>query len=791
MADESERPVDVDQQDKRNSVFRHFDEKNSEKPELPQSVMPEFIGRLMAVRRWKYRLSNLGLDAGSQIHLATTHEVDSGTVFNLFPVFASFGIIGYFLAPAEPSIFALLLTVFGLLAICFRMEIHGSGYLFLVALLAMFVGAFTAKTSVINNHTVIIERQITAQISGLVLAVESNKRGAPRYLVKVITIEGLVANELPDRVRLSAASRHSPILVGEGIEGLARMQPVSGPVYPGGYDFSFFARFKGLGGSGFFMGAPAKSETNPEIGIKDWLLVKVNRSRRIIEKRIRAVLPTQTGQFAIALITGNRSGISQTTQNNLRKSGLAHILAISGLHMALVTLTVIWVIRLVASCLPQIVLHYPVKKWATATGFITATLYLFISGGGIATQRAWIMICVMLLAVMMDRRAITMRSVAVSATIVLALSPQNLFSPGFQMSFTAVIALVAGYEEITKRRGERKMLASNEGNVGRFYEVIKSSFRYLGGIAVTSLIAGTATAFLSAWHFHQIAPLGLVANLLAMPVVTILVMPLALLSVLLMPYGLEGLVLQPLGLALELVVDIARRVEEISPQEQTGLLPRSFLPLFLCGFMFLCILKTWLRLFGIIAVAMCLAMISVDAQTPDIIVSENGRAIAVKNRDEDLFLLYPRRNRFVSDIWLKAWGGSRKTGLEGFSAENCNKDSCLVDLVSGHKMSLIYDPALLENACAQSDILIAPRLWWARCKGAVKPKLVLTRYDFEQFGTHALYLKEVTLLSTTSTARQGEIRVETSLPPPTRPWHRKVRKVRGFKDGKLIVEDEK
>jgi len=324
--------------------------------------------------------------------------------------------------------------------------------------------------------------------------------------MKPHAIDGLSADELPRYIRASAASGAADFLPGQQIEGLVRLQPVLGPAFPGSYDFGLHAWFQGLGGSGFFMGKPQRVLGEAmQISILDTGRVSVNRFRQDVENRIREALPAKAAGITIALVTGNKSGIDGESQDLLRRTGLAHILAISGLHMALVTLTLIWVVRFLFALSPAITLNYPVKKFAVCLAFLGASFYLLLSGAGIATQRAWIMISIMLLAVLLDRRAVTMRSVVISACIILILSPESLLSPGFQMSFAAVAALVAGYEALNKWRHAR--LASRGNSIiaekragGR---MIESATTYFGGLAITSLIAGTATAFVAAWHFHQ------------------------------------------------------------------------------------------------------------------------------------------------------------------------------------------------------------------------------------------------------------------------------------------------
>ncbi|KAG1700573.1 hypothetical protein GQR58_005259 [Nymphon striatum] len=229
------------------------------------------------------------------------------------------------------------------------------------------------------NHTPMLERQMTGQLQAVILGVDQNRRGSARYLVKPIALGDLQGSQIPNRLRVSAAAKHDRMMPGDQISGLVRLQPVSGPVYPGGYDFSFFAWHEGMGGSGFFMGRPEKSQVAHALSFGEHFTVAINTMRI-------AAMPNESGKIAIALVTGNKSHIPEKVQESLRKTGLAHILAILGLHMALVTLTVIWGVRLILVLIPALALRYPIKKWAVCAGFFSATNYLMLSGAGIATQ---------------------------------------------------------------------------------------------------------------------------------------------------------------------------------------------------------------------------------------------------------------------------------------------------------------------------------------------------------------------------------------------------------------------
>ncbi len=724
-------------------------------------------------RRIRLRASIHLLNFNDKVKSEIITEIETGLGFNLMPVFLGIGIMIYFSIPAEPSMIALALTLLALLAIIRKLSLYGMLLHMLLGLSAITIGMLTAQFATHYNQTPVLERQMTAKINALILGIDQNKRGSARYIVKPLNLGDLESNQIPNKLRVSAAAKHDNMRPGDQISGLVRLNPVSGPVHPGGYDFSFFAWHEGLGGSGFFMGRPEKIKPDYTPGLVENFTIYSNRMRIAVEERILNSMPLHTGNIAVALVTGNKTRIPEDVQETLRKTGLAHILAISGLHMALVTLTVIWGIRYVMVFIPTLALRYQIKKWAVCAGFVSATFYLMLSGGGIATQRAWVMISVMLLAVLMDRRAITMRSVAISALIVLLVNPQSIYSPGFQMSFAAVTALVAGYEWINKRRrlkAEEIFIPINQSIIAR---VSSGFFGYFSGIATTTLIAGTATAFIAAWHFYQVAPLGLVANLIAMPIVSIVIMPFVLFSLLLMPYGLEYIPLTMVSFGVEWVVNASSWVEGVSPNGNTGLLPRYMIVLFAVSLIWLTIFKTRVRVFGFVPL-MILPFIIRAPIIPDVIISENGRAAAIRTQNETLGLLYPKGSKFVQTIWLKAWSGGKSEKLN-LSKDQCNRERCIVVLPSSKVLHIVYNPEHLQSSCKRADILIAPRLWWVNCRTR-SPELVLKRHDFERFGTHALYVKKVRQKANTDNRKlKTKILVQTALPEPTRLWHRVVR----------------
>ncbi len=589
---------------------------------LSDTLASERVG---VVARLATRGTEVVVRAADVLGALAVREREAGSLFNFVPVFIGLGVIVYFNSPAEP-VFAVVLASLAALALAaLQRQTHGAGYYSMVAVALLLAGMSAAQLRTMMAGGPVIAVETTATVRGLVLSAEATRKGGVRYLMRPLSIEGLEAGAMPKRVRLSAASKHQKVLPGGVIEGVARLQPFSGPAYPGSFDFGFFNWFDGLGATGFFMGAPSPAGGSVQTQPDETGLVLMNRLRISMTERIRAAVGGEAGDICAALITGERMAVDEATEESFRRSGLAHILSISGLHMVLVTLTAVWLLRFLLALSPRLALHYPVRKWAVSAGFASATFYLFLSGAEVATQRSYLMIAIMLIAMLVDRRAMTMRNVALAALAILLIAPESVLEPGFQMSFAAAGSLVAAYAALGQfkqaRMGRRETAGPRFGIAGKFGA-------YVGGLLLTSLVAGFATGLFAAWHFHRIAPMGLVANLFAAPVISIVMMPSALLSVLLMPYGMEKLALVPMGWSVDAVVAISDWVNKYPVPDATGRQPFVLLMCGATGLLLLILLKTRLRLIGILPIAAMLAFGKAEP-SPDLIISQGGRAIGM------------------------------------------------------------------------------------------------------------------------------------------------------------------
>jgi len=300
----------------------------------------------------------------------------------------------------------------------------------------------------------------------------------------------------------------------------------------------------------------------------------------------------------------------------------------------------------------------PVKKFAAVGAIMTATAYLLISGGSVSTQRAWIMLTVMLVAVLADRPALTMRNVALAAIVIIFMSPSAVVGPGFQMSFAATAALISAYALISRRSRGNAQIHGTGKQRSRLVRGMVFLAKGFVGLAITSLVAGLATGLFSAHHFHRVATGGLLANLLAMPLVTLVVMPAGLVAMLLMPLGLDAWPLLLMGQGLEAVVAVANDVQALGGDVSVGQIPLQSTLIAGTGFVILTLLRSWLRLAGIVLIGAGFALATplFAGAGPDILISEKGDLVGLVDRT-GLASNTARPSDFVFSQWRTAMRG--------------------------------------------------------------------------------------------------------------------------------------
>lgn len=620
------------------------------------------------------------------------------------PVLFGLGIWVYFVQVAEPPAWIGLVLAASAVAILFGVAFVSARYLLRMALLGIAVSCLGFSAAQFRAHTVaapVLERSMTATLEGRILELSRSQRGLPRLLLDRVTLHGIAPDKTPARVRVTLRKTDSlrDLLPGTRAIVYARLSPPSGPVEPGGFDFRRFAWFDSLGAIGLARGAVIIAPPARDATVLDRLFIGVARLRVALARHLRDVLGTEQGGFAAAILIGDRSGIAPETTEALRASNLAHLLAISGLHMGLLTGFIFALVRYGLGLVPVIALRVDTKKAAAVAAMLAGLAYLLMSGATVATQRSYIMVVVILCAVLLNRPALTLRAVALAAMIILVLQPESLMHIGFQMSFAATTALVAIYGTVNAQG----WLGTRSGFLGQ-----------AGAVVLTSLIAGLATAPFAAANFHQTAPYGLIANVLAVPLMGICIMPAAVIGLLAIPFGLSDLPLAVMGQGIEVVLVIARWVSGMEGAVRAVVSPTApvLIPLTLGG-LWLCLWLGRVRLFGIAGIVCGLLWWTVSTDRPDLLVSETGKQIGLLT-DTGRAMLDPRKERYVAGRWLAADGdrvtlheAAQRNGILRIKdGSEAAYGKWMVRTVTTKKIS----SERLTSLCQPHTVLIAPKI---------------------------------------------------------------------------------
>jgi competence protein ComEC len=651
------------------------------------------------------------------------------------PVSVAVGVGTYFALHAEPPLWTgpVATGVFGsgaLLATAFVRRGRAATLLAIVALTLASIGFTVAQVRTAIVATPVLGARIgPVTVTGTAIATEVFEKGG-RITLDQPDVEGLEPAQTPRRIRLSLRGDQPAIVPGDRVRARAMLIPVPPPSRPGAFDFQRQAFFDGIGATGFSLGAATVDERTAG-SASGSLGLRIARLRRAIAERISATVGGDAGAVMTALIVGDRGRISGPTITAIRNAGLAHLLAISGLHIGLVAGSVFLALRLLGALSPEIALRWPVKKFAAVAAMIVAGVYMLLAGASIPTERAFLMIAVVFTAVILDRRGISMRLVAFAALAILLFRPEALLGASFQLSFAAVIALVAVYET----RAATRLIIHGEGRSAL------AVFRYPAGIAATTIIATLATAPLAAYHFNQVAWYGVVANVIAVPLTALWIMPWAVVSVLLMPLNLEVLGLTPMAWGVRGLIAVAEGVAEW-PGAVSGVpsIPRAALLVWVAGGLWLALWRSSWRWLGGIGFAVA-AVIAVSADGPDVLADADGRLLAVRLNDERL-ALSSKTPRFTAAAWLRAAGQEETTaawpklGANADGTLSCDPSGCLYRR-HGVVVAFVRTAEAMDDDCRTANVVISLIPIRTPCP---VPGPVIDRFDLRRDGTHAVWL---------------------------------------------------
>ncbi|MBF9195201.1 ComEC/Rec2 family competence protein [Microvirga terrestris] len=660
--------------------------------------IPRSATRVVALpRSWGTSIEWRLLDGRGWLSNAITQEIEQRRLFPWIPVCFGIGILLFFRADGAPALWAPMgaFAVSGAAGIALRRNM--TALIAMIALSAIFAG-FAA--GVIRTRSVAapaLMRITITTIAGFIEAVEDREEGQ-RLLIRVLEMKDVAEAERPRLVRVSVRAG-AGLMAGQFVTGTARLLPPPEAAWPGGYDFARDAYYKGIGAVGSMVGQVRR--VNPSKP-PDWslqLAAQVDEARNTLTQRIATSIGGAAGGVGAALVTGKRGLIPEPTNDILRGAGIYHIVSISGLHMVLAAGTFSWLVRALLALTPAVALLWTVKKIAALAAMIGATIYCIFSGSDVATERSLIMTLVMFGAVLVDRPALSIRNLSIAALIVLAREPEALLGPSFQMSFGAVAAMMALVPLMHRKPVERTPATT-----------IELGLRWLGramlGLVTTTLVASIATTPFAAYHFQSLNPYGLIGNALALPLVSAVVMPSAVLGVLAYPFSLDRPVWQVMGGAVEQVLAVSAWVGSFSGS--TVVVPAlsiGALALLSLGLLILTIPASSLRWMALVPAGIGLALTMVPDRY-DIFIDREGAGAAIRGSQGQLALV-GRPSNFVTEQWLRADGDARNADDISLRREAlCDSTGCVVVAGDGRRIAFVLDYAAFEEDCRRANVIV-------------------------------------------------------------------------------------
>lgn len=515
-------------------------------------------------------------------------------VFLWTPVAFGCGAAVYMTARSEPPLW--LLAAVALAGVALAIWGGRRGMLTAVVTLMLACGACGALVGGLRTRTVaapvVTEGGGPRLVEGWVVDVDSPGSAGPRLVLAPTWIQGV--ERLPARVRIGVEPER---LYGPGapIRARALLNPPPGPAAPGTYDFARDGYFRRLGAVGYAVSGPEAVSLRPP-GWGTRLAIRLNAFRWALSRRIVDHLGPERGGVAAAMVTGHEAWVSREVQDAMRDSGLAHVLSISGLHMAIVGGFVFFAVRAALAAVPAVAERLSTKKAAAVAGLIAVGAYLALSGAPPPAVRAAVTASVAFCAILAGRRAVTLRALAFAALLVLALQPEAVLQPGFQMSFSATAALVALAEAAPQR--------IREINTPWPIALVQRTVAWLGVSIGASFVAGLATGPFAIQHFNRMAAFGLPANLVTAPLTSFVLMPSLALGAVAEGAGLSAPALWLAGEASGALISVARWTAALPNAVLTiPSAPPIALAVAFLGVLFVCLWKGPLRWLGLPAAA--------------------------------------------------------------------------------------------------------------------------------------------------------------------------------------------
>jgi competence protein ComEC len=552
----------------------------------------------------------------------------------------------------------------------------------------------------------------------------------------------LSKEETPEFISITLKSYDPNLMTGQRVHLRTGLFPPPEPSVPGGFDFQRYFYFRQIGAVGYGI-PPLDAESLKDSGASDFDIWFAEFRHRLTES-IRSYFHEPAGAVAAAFITGETRAIPDEINNDMRIAGLYHLLAVSGMNLSVVAGIAFFSLRLLLASISSVALRFNIKKWAAFLALIASYIYLRVSGSPVSAERAFFMVSLIFIAILLDRDPTPMRSVAIAAFCILLYEPEAVLTASFQLSFSATAALIASYEWGSNLLAKK----SRESGFG-----IRRITFYFAAVMVTSFIAWCATEPFIIYHFNQFSSYSLIANTIAEPLVSFLLMPLVIAGVLLLPFGLAKIAFAPMQYGVDMLLHIAHWTAGLP--HAMWIVPNPDGNGFLCavlGGIWIYFWKARWRWCGIIAVVAGMST-AFSYAPPDIFISGDGKHIAVRLDDGRMAMLKGRSTNINAQSWARAAIEQGYVEKDDIPMQ-CDDKGCVITLKK-RKVAVLKDPAAFADECSLSDIIITG----FPVAGTACNAMVVDKNLLDKNGGAALWLKD------------GQITMkQTRLEQGNRPW---------------------
>ncbi len=619
--------------------------------------------------------------------LARWIEAEQGRFSLLLPVAMAAAILVYFALPQEPPLWlGLGLTAVSAVALaaCWR---HPVARLLAALALAASLGFARAEWRTAGCPPPMIVPTGPTDIAGTVASIDILPATRRLTIAHPTLGDGLPqARDVQVKLR---ADDVTDLQTGAQISLYGKLFAPERPAYPGAWDAGRQNFFNNLGASGYAYGKITLATAAPANPV----LRAARDVRAAIAANILNVLPVETGSIAVTLLTGDEQAIPPAERQNFISAGLAHILAVAGLHVGIVMGLAFGATRFALSRREDWTLRWPVKSLAALAALAAGAGYAALTGAHLPILRSLVMASLVTLGVLAGRRALSLRGLALAALVLMLITPEAVVGVSFQMSFSAVLALIAGYAALRQRPADGPPM----GHLTR----------HIAALAYTSLLAGGASMPFAAYQFQQVQPYWIPANLLAVPLTAFWVLPLGLASLPLMPLHLAALALVPMGWGISIIVWLTARIAGLPAAMLTAPpMPDAAILCFTAGLIWLCIWRSRARLAGL-AFMLAAALVYAAARPPDVLMSPDAKLLAIRAPGQIYLVAQPRASSYILGQWAPVWGG------RPLMPAQCTGQSCAIGLVllalappeDCAGAALLVSPQPVRNACLQTPLI--------------------------------------------------------------------------------------